>query len=297
MTKDSDPTAPDLVARLVAPEEQHRATYLFRTEAEKPPADARFIAAVRAQPVERFTAAAAVWPVGEAAHFLLARQPGQDAAAAADALIPALEAFCSRASELRYGRLLASDDEWAGDLARNGFQPKNTERVFEVAFPSIWNRIDRMLREKVHEFPVSWRLTPITKCPPETVWPLIAPYRLISFDDLRKLWHAPPPMGYSREYSVVLFDGNEPIGAFLTRKNDRCVAVDIRVVKAIPARLRALANVTLMSFIHRQTHSNSLQTAVFRADELSHRETANLARRLGGKEVSRRHNFVKPTSA
>lgn len=281
----------DVMARPATPAEERRAAYLFRNEDEKPPASARFFVAVRATPVERFVAAAAVWRGKDSTHFLLARQPGMDGPSAADVLIPALEH--SGARKLRYGRLLAEDEAWVTDLERHGFQRTDKERVFQVSFATLWHRVDHMLRRNASAFPGTWRLVPITGCGPETVWPLVAAFRLISFEDLRRFWQTPSPLGYARDWSVVLFDGSEAIGALLVRRTDRCAAADIRAVKAIPARQRALANLALLSFGHRQTHPDSIRTAVFRANGTAHRETANLARRLGGTDVRVRYSFLK----
>lgn len=282
-----------LSIRAALPSEEFRARALFASEDTKPPANAEFLLALRKHPVERIVGTLAMWKCEDDLEFLLARLPGVDAGEIATGLLPGADRLAPDFREICYGRLLSPQDEWSPFLENAGYARTRTERVFEADVPAASDRIRRLYRRYADSFPKTWRIEPIARHRPETVWPLISAYRLITADDLQLLWHLPTPRGYHHDWSPILFDENGPLGVVLVRFNGRCVAFDIRVVKPIPAKSRALANIALIEFIIDQSESSLPRTVAFRGDESVHRETANLAFRLGGHEVGRRHRYVK----
>lgn len=288
MTTHEPPTV-----RKARPGEELRARSLFASEDTKPPADAEFLLALRQHPVERIVATLAMWKREDDLEFLLARLPGVAAVEVAPILISELDRIVPDFREVACGRLLSPEDEWAPFLEAAGYARTRKERVFEADADIAREHLNRFYQRHAKSFPQSWRLEPISRHKPETVWPLIAAYRLITPEDLQLLWNLPPPRGYHRDWSPILFDGDEPIGTILVRSNGRCIAIDIRVVKPIPAKSRALANIALLGFILDQTAPNSPRVVAFRGDESAHRETANLAFRLGGHEVVQRYRFAK----
>jgi hypothetical protein len=70
--------------------------------------------------------------------------------------------------------------------------------------------------------------------------------------------------------------------------------VDVRVVKAANRRLRSLGNVLLLYHAAR-AHGPfyTVDTLCFRGGETEHRETANLAIRMGGRELPCRRVWGK----
>jgi len=65
------------------------------------------------------------------------------------------------------------------------------------------------------------------------------------------------------------------------------------VVKPMALQLRSLAN--LAFFAHwRLVSPTAFRVVSFRGDQVEHRETANLARRMGGRQVAVRHIYTRP---
>ena len=81
--------------------------------------------------------------------------------------------------------------------------------------------------------------------------------------------------------SRILFQAGQPLGTMRARTDAGCVAVPVRVVKPVSSRLRSLAKLAL--FAHRLpvTTPTTCRVARFRGDLVEHRETFNIARRIG----------------
>lgn len=292
---DSGRTA--LPSRLAEPEEIPRVRYLFASAPKQPPPHAELRVVTRSRPVERIVAALAWWNEGGVVKFLIAHPPGIGTREGARELVPPLEADPRLAGrQLEHGCLLAEDDELAGYLAERGYEARHTERVYEAPAAAVRERVEDMLSRYRAEIPCDWRTEPIRAHPPDVVWPLLAPYRLIDPDGLREAWSASGDQGYDPEFSCILFERGSPLGALLVRANAVCLAVDVRVVKPIAPRLRALANMTLFDHIARLATpgETTLRVLAFRARELDHGETSNLAKRMGGREVAVRHIHTRP---
>ena len=82
---------------------------------------------------------------------------------------------------------------------------------------------------------------------------------------------------------------------FLTRRKLDVLCVDVRVVHTGNRSLNSLGNVALLrhtaiTYGSARREINHLQ---FRGGEREHRETANLALRMGGNELRARHTFAR----
>ncbi len=112
--------------------------------------------------------------------------------------------------------------------------------------------------------------------------------------ELRDYWRPDAPFGFELDVSSILFDGSQPIGTLLARKVQDLLVIDIRVVNLDQQLLRALGNVLLFRHmaLQRDAHQN-IRFMRFRAGATEHRETANVARRMGGREMPPRHVFSK----
>lgn len=282
------------VCRPAHPNETGRAFRIF--EAKAVPPFARFLVRVKPTPVERIIGAVAWWRDGEFMKFALARLPGVDVGKVAEPLLKAFDTEIARSSgfmETVYFKPLAETDEWARELVHAGFTLTRPERIFEVPFATTYQRGAAMIRKFERFFPRTWRTESITECAPEVAWPLVAPHRLVTLEALKAGWNSLSADGFHGAFSSILFDGMLPIGAFLVRVNGDRIAVEVRVVNSGNSRLRALGNLALFEHIRRQIDPRSLRVAVFRGDAKEHLETANMAFRMGGREVARRYVFSK----
>lgn len=288
------PAPHDLLVRVPLPAESDRAAYLLR-EVRLPPGS-QLLVAVRSRPVERFVAAAAWWGVGPTACFRLAAQPGIARAEACGLLIRGLleTAKAAGMESLRFAEALAEDTEWAKLLLAHGFTVLRSERYFEVNVAESWDRTMGLYEKYQSRFPASWRTVAIRQVPPELIFPVIAPFRLMPPEELRDCWRGDPATGFDLDLSSILMDGNRPLGAMLVRRDANSVFIDIRVVNDEHPVVRALGNVLL--FHHIALHRDRRQEVRwlrFRGGATEHRETANLAFRMGGRELPSRHDYAR----
>jgi hypothetical protein len=284
----------DLVICEPAPSELERAVYLFRNARLRP--EARIFVAVRSRPVERFVAAAAWWPEGNAGRFQLACSPGILRDEVCSLLIERVSqrARIAGKESLQYGELLADKSEWIELLARQGFMRLRSERFFEVSAVQSWTRTVETFEKYKSKIPPGWRTESIRQHAPETIFDLIAPYRLMPPGELRDYWRADSAFGFELDLSSTLFDGPRPIGTFLTRKVRDTLCVDVRVVQAENRMLRSLGNVCLLYHVAKRWRPDGgINQLQFRGGTTEHRETANLAMRMDGRELPPRHIFSR----
>lgn len=297
----SGPDSSDLIIREPSTLELPRVLHLFRSFPL--PRQARVFVAVKMKPLERFVAAAAWWPKDGLLLFRLAFQPGSSARlAACSGLIQQLTE-CGRALGVKcmnYSDLLADNSEWIPILHENGFTILHSERFFEVSTAESWTRTMEIAERMRDKFPPAWRTESIRHHRPETILELIEPHCLMPYDELRERWREDCPCGFELDLSAILFDGARPVGAFLMRPILDALYVDVRVVQAGNRLLNSLGNVALLrhtALIHglvgRKVSRQQFNRMQFRGGEVEHRETANLAMRMGGNELPSRHIFTR----
>jgi len=290
----NEPLFNDLAIRPAADAEFPRAFYLFRGARVRP--QARLLVAVRSRPVERFVAAAAWWPAGRIGCFQLASQPGVSRAEVCARLFEGMAAEMRDAGleSMQYGEALAEGNEWIIFLQDQGFTWLRTERFFEVAVEESWTRTMETFAKHQARIPADWRTEPIRKHAPEVIFEVIAPHRLMPPPELIENWRADLATGFDLDLSSILFAGERAIGTLLVRKVQDSLYVDVRVVTHENQLLRALGNVLLFKHMALQRDVNrNVVWLKFRGGATEHRETANLALRMGGREMSPRHVYAK----
>jgi hypothetical protein len=290
--------APDLIVREPALAELDRVLYLFHKVPSSP--DTRLLAAVRSRPVERFVAAVAWWPAGEVARFQLASQAGANRSVVAGLLIERLAQVAQQAGlqSMEYSDLLPADHEWAEVLRGQGFGRGRSERYFEVPFPNIWTRVTQLYRRYRPEMPAGWRTDSIRQHPPEAILGLIAPHRLLPPEEVRQAWQPAARMGFDLDRSCILFDRERAFGAFLARSFGDLLYVDVQVIHEPNPRLRSLGDICML--YHNYPYlpkEGPIHRVQFRSGETEHRQTANLALRMGGRELPPRHVFSRGLAA
>jgi hypothetical protein len=284
----------DLIVREPSPTEAGRVLYLFRSAPL--PRHARAFVAIKTRPLERFVAAAAWWPMGDAIGFRLAFQPGSAVRLAAGNRLVRQIAECGRSvrvRNIRYADLLLDNSECVPLLKENGFVVLHSERFFEVSARESWARTMEIAERMRDKFPPAWRTESIRHHRPETILNFIEPYHLMPAEELRDRWRDDCPYGFELDMSAILFDGPGPVGAFFMRRKLDVLCVDVRVVRTANRLLNSLGNVALLrhtavTYGSARRDINRLQ---FRGGEIEHRETANLALRMGGSELPPRHTF------
>jgi hypothetical protein len=290
----SNAGTPDLAIREPAPVEVARVLHLFRNAPLSP--EARLLAAMRSRPIERFIAAAAWWPEGTIGRFQLACQPGVDRAAVAGVLIDRL-ADCARRAGMKTiqcATLLTDDNEWFGILRSHGFECLHSERSFDVSYRDAWTRVMQLHQKHRAQIPAGWRTDSIRQHPPETALDLIAPHRLMLPTEVRNYWRADSQFGFDLDLSCILFDGERPFGAFLTRRMGEGLCIDVQVVREPNPRLRSLGDLLMLYHdAQRVAADGPIRRIWFRSGQTEHRQTANLALRMGGRELSRCHLMAK----
>lgn len=284
----------DLRLRAPRPEEAERLGYLFRTVPV--PAGAQVLAAVKSRPLERFVAAAAWWPEGHVGRFQLVCQPGVVRAAVAGLLVAGVAEGARRAGmgSLQYATLLTDDDLWLGLLRGHGFECVHSERSFELAYREAWRRVTQLYQRHRSQIPGSWRTEAIRGQPPEAVLELMAPHRLMPLPEVRAYWTAHSQPGFDLELSCILWDGPRPWGVFLVRRLGDGLYIDVQVVRESNPRLRSLGDLLLLYHAAQRVAADGpLRWIWFRSGQAEHRQTANLAFRMGGRELARSHLLAK----
>lgn len=289
------PRLPDLFVRQPSRTEIGRALYLFRNS--RLPPQARIFVAVKTRPIERFVAAAAWWPLGQIICFRLAVQGAATMRTEASKLLIAKISECGRDLQLnttQYADLLADDNEWIEILKENGFTQLRSERFFEISAQQAWTRTMEVFKRYEARIPPGWRTDSIRHHSPETILDFIKPYRLMPPEEVRDRWRADCPHGFALDLSSILFDGAHPIGTFLLHKEHDILCVDVRVVQAGNRLLNSLGNAILLYHTAKRCGpAGIIRRLQFRGGEIEHRETANLALRMGGHELPARHVFAK----
>lgn len=290
----NEPAPFSLSLREPTPGEAERIAHLFHNVPL--PSAAQILAAVRSRPIERFVAAVAWWPEGTVGRFQLACQPGVARAGVADVLLDGLVEHARRAGleTIQCAALLPQEDEWLGILRVRGFECTHSERSFEVPFGEAWTRVMRLHRRHRAQIPSVWRTDPIRKHPPETVLELIAPHRLMPPAEVRTYWRVDAQSGFELDLSCILFDGERAFGAFLLRRMGEGFYIDVQVVREANPRLRSLGDLLMMYHgIQRLAVDGPIRWLWFRSGQTEHRQTANVATRMRGRELARCHLMSK----
>lgn len=285
----------EIILRAPEPHETARVLHLFR-QINVPPLS-QVLLAVKTRPIERFVAAVAGWTEGEFARFQLAFQPGADQQHLAKLLIDEAAATARRAgrTQLVYGELLTDDDERAALLRANGFEVLRSERFFRADAVLAENRVHDLTRKFQQLIPQNWRTESICERSPEIIMELIAPFRLMPPEEIRRYWKSNSVHGFEPTMSNILFEETRPFGVLLVRREGEVLSFDVRVVNHPNARWRGLANLPLLQHCvkHYDRENYPVRWIQFRGGEMEHRETANLAFRMGGEEMAPRRVFAK----
>jgi hypothetical protein len=247
---------------------------------------------VKEKPVERLVGGIAGWTERGLGRFRLACLPGVAQETVAKPLIEraAETARAAGISKLLYAEALTNTDPRGALLRANQFEVLRSERFFQVAALDAVQRIGELFQKYGDQMPREWRTESIRKHQPETILDLIAPFRLLTPEEVRDQWQGKSVGGLDPDFSIILFDGDKPIGTLLTRRKGERLCYDVRVVQHEHPRLRSLANLCLFKAnVDRQDAENPVRWLEFRGGESEHRETASLARRMGGKELPSRH--------
>jgi hypothetical protein len=272
--------------------EVERVLYLFRNALPNP--QARLLVAVRTRPIERFIAAAAWWPLGKIGIFQVACEPGVDRTAIAGLLIDKM-VDCARLAgmeTIQCANLFTDDNVWLEILRTCGFGCSRSERSFEVAYHDAWLRVMQLYRKHASRIPAGWRAEPIRDLSPETAIEVIRSHRLLPPAQIRAYWQKNSSCGFTLDLSCILFDGERPFGAFLARRKGEVYYVDVQVVQETNPRLRSLGDLFMMYRMFKLHHEAQcagrdvpIRWLRFRSGEIEHRQTANLAFRMGGREL------------
>ncbi len=287
-------TPAELVIRPPTQAELSRALHLFRNLRLRE--GSRLFVAERTHPLSRFIAAAAWWPEGGIGRFQLTCLPGLPQT---DSLAPLVDAVAGAARQagltaIHYADLLPDAHPWFGFLQQFGFERVRSERCFETASRPTWTRINSLYERHRAAIPPGWRTAPICGHPPEVILELIAPHRLLPPDEVRHCWQTAASSAFHPELSCVLFDRDRPFGAFLARFPADVLFVDVQVVVEPNPRLRSLGDLCLVYHVVRQVQPDGpIHWIRFRSGEMEHRQTANLALRMGGRELGRMHVLGK----
>jgi hypothetical protein len=283
-----------VILRQPRPDELVRVAHLFRNTRLR--AGSNFLVAEKTWPMARFVAAAMWWSEGAVGRVQIASLPGLTETGAISSLISSVsEAVRATGLEAVHYADLVSDGRVLLEILQDqGFERLRSERSFELAYRDAWTRVIRLHEKHVKKVPPTWRTERIEAHRPEVILELIAPHRLLPPEEVRQHWQSAGAAGFDLETSCILFDLDRPFGAFLTRRLLDVLFVDVQVVQEPNPRLRSLADLCMLH--HGATlvpPGGAVQWIRFRSGQTEHRQTANLALRMGGRELPRMHVLGK----
>jgi hypothetical protein len=175
-----------------------------------------------------------------------------------------------------------------------------SERSFEIAYEDAWARILQLHQKHGSRIPAAWIVRPIRDIPPETALEVIGSHRLLTPGEVHAFWRKNSSGGFTLDLSCVLFDGERPFGAFLARRLGDVYYVDVQVVQEKKPILRSLGDLFMMYRmfnLHQDAQRAGTDVPIrwlrFRSGEIEHRQTANLAIRMGGRELPPSHVLAK----
>jgi hypothetical protein len=284
----------DIVVREPFSDEIPRAIYLFKHL--QPPSEARLFVAVRTRPITRLAAAGAIWFQGKTAFFRMVCQPGIPRNMVADLLVEQMEkwAISNTAETMRCADLLPDEDEWGLLIKNLGFHPVRSERFFQVPYESAYLRVTSLVKKCQNDIPKLWRTEPIRNHRPQAIVNLVTQHRLLPTIELQEYWRADRSFGFDADVSSILFDDQEAIGTLLIRRVFNVFVLDVRVIACQNPYLRALGNICLFQHVAKRiAPAGPVRWLEFRGGEMEHLETANLARRMGGREMPERRVLGK----
>jgi hypothetical protein len=298
MTSPTAGSVTDLAIRAPLPRELPRVLHLFRDTRLRNAA--QLLVAERTRPLPRFVGGAAWWQEGTTARFDLACQPGQGAAEVLPGLIQGVMTAANQAGleTIQFAELLPDEGIWVAPLLAQSFERVRSERFFELTYREAWLRTMRLFERHRTRIPASWRTESIREHPPELILELAAPHRLLPPQDLREFWQAATAGGFDLDLSCIVFDHAQPFGTFLARRLADALYVDVQIVNHPNPRLRSLGDLCLLHHDARRIGPDGpLRWVRFRSGATEHRQTANLALRMGGRELPRRHLLARRVSS
>jgi hypothetical protein len=284
----------DLVVRPPEAGEMERAVYLFRHGLLRP--QSQIVVASRGQPVQRLVAAAAWWCEGSIARFHLVCQAGVTDSEVCGPLVHqvAASAHAAGMQKLQYADLLVKDDVWCQRLVENGFAQQGPNRFFEARCTEARDRVMRLFEKHQAALPPGWRTESIRNHPAQTAAELVARHGLLPPSELDLYWQGNFPGGFDPDASSFLLENTNRIGVLLTRASQDTYFVDVRIVQIENRQLRALGNLMLLHHLAARWDQNGpICRLQFHGGGMEHRETANLAFRMRGRELPTRHIYAK----
>jgi hypothetical protein len=195
---------------------------------------------------------------------------------------------------IQWASLITDEDEWFGILQTHGFECLRSERSFEVAYKDAWTRVMQLHERHRSQIPAGWRTEPIRDHVPDATLELIGADRLMHPEEVRHYWQPNSRPGFDLDLSCILFDGQRLFGAFLLRRMGEGLYIDVQVVRETNPRRRSLGDLLMLHHdAQRVPADGPIRWIWFRSGEAEHRQTANLALRMGGREMPPRHVLAK----
>lgn len=240
-------------------------------------------------PRPRFLASAVVWAGGT--RFLLAVLPGVERQAAAALLNRVIEES-PPAGVLRFDSLLDPADPFHGMLLQRGFEPVHRVDDFELPVERLRPRLEAVFRRARRRMPQEWQRVPLPARSSAEVRALVVDrFRLMSPLDFE---HKARGGHFDVRSSVLLCSRGRLIGALLIVRGSDALQIAAIAVNLPPGRLRSMANLALLhGSLESRAAEEHLSCYRFQAGQHVHRQTANTALRLGGRQVASRFSLER----
>jgi len=199
------------------------------------------------------------------------------------------------ATHLRYQAALPSDHPRYTMLTEKGYTIAQTDRHFTVPGDSMKARAQRIYSRLNSLIPITWQIESIRGHNAEEIYAFVAPHSLMPPQQFKQYWDSSNKEHFEENYSCILLDDQEIIGAFLvTQRGKNELHIHIEASHPEWKNKSHLIAASLRNHSFTNCPIDFPEKFTFRSDSENQQQTANTAIRCGGTEDKPSHFLAKP---
>ncbi len=174
-------------------------------------------------------------------------------------------------------------------LEKLGFARSYTERVFQLPFWKVRERIQNVYSKLSDRIKHEWKTSPLTAENAHWAMTFLAEKKLMKERHFHQLWHR--KNGLDKKRSSIVFFAGQPVGVLIvSRQGD---VLNIAALAADKAAPTFFSNLFLLHEFIKDDGGESPTVVHFRAGETVHQSTIRSAKRFDAIESSPLHFFKK----
>lgn len=285
-----------VIIRPAFPDELARARTLLN--GHPVPQTVEFLVAVKEHPVERLVGAIPWWrvPRGDTENSAALRfHLSLSTSIAEESLLEVLHQLEEHARKNQLCAILTDfslpkDDPLFLQLTARGYDIVQTDRYFSMPGDPGNQRTKKLYQRAKRKIPARWKIESIRGHSPEKIYALVGQQNLMTLQQFQSFWNTASPEHFEENYSCVVVDGEQLIGAFLvTERGVRELHIHVDVVSPERKVHSGLITIAMRNFTSCACPDGFPEVYTSRADSQKHTEGGNTPLRNGGTEQTPRH--------